>query len=143
MLSRRLTISGMQKPVVCDTHALIYWALEPKRLSVKARREIERALARGDVACADISLWEIAMLSDRGRIKLANGAKSFLDDLILALKLNLIPINTEIAVLAQTVCSGQGDPADRLIAATAKYLDAPLLTQDAKLAANTQIKTIW
>lgn len=133
----------MQKPVVCDTHALIYWALEPKRLSVKAKREIERALLRRDVACADISLWEIAMLSDRGRIKLPNGAKSFLDDLILALNLNLIPINTDIAVLAQTVCAGHGDPADRLIAATAIYLDAPLLTRDEKMAANTQINTIW
>lgn len=133
----------MHKPVVCDTHALLYWALEPKRLSVKAKREIERALARGDVACADISLWEIAMLREHGRIKLANGTQSFLDDLILALKLNLIPINAEIAVLAQTACAGHGDPADRLIAATAMHLDAPLLTRDEKLAANPQLKTIW
>ena len=143
MLSRRLTISGMQKPVVCDTHALIYWALEPKRLSVKAKREIERALTRGDVACADISLWEIAMLSEHGRIKLLHGAKSFLDDLILALKLNVMPVNAEIAVLAQTACSGHGDPADRLIAATAIYLNAPLVTRDEKLTANKQLNTLW
>ena len=133
----------MHKPVVCDTHALLFWALEPKRLSAKAKREIERALTRGDVACADISLWEITMLSEYGRIKLPDGAKSFLDDLILALKLNLISINTEIAVLAQTACADHGDPADRLIAATAIHLDAPLVTRDEKLAANPQIKTIW
>ena len=133
----------MHKPVVCDTHTLLHWALEPKRLSIKAKREIERALIRGDVACADISLWEIAMLNEHGRIKLQQGAQAFLDDLLLALKLNIIPINTEIAALAQTACPGHHDPADRLIAATAIYLDAPLVTRDEKLAANKRIKIVW
>lgn len=133
----------MRSPVVCDTHALLYWALEPKRLSIKAKRELERARERGELACADISLWEIAMLADHGRIKLGVDTKTFLDDLLAALGINVVAVNPEIATIAQSSFAAHGDPADRLIAATALYLKAPLLTRDAKLGANKNVRAVW
>ena len=133
----------MRSPVVFDTHAMLYWALEPKRLSIKAKRELERARERGELACADISLWEIAMLVDHGRLKLAIDTKLFLDDLLMALQLNVVPVNTDIATLAQSSFAAHGDPADRLIGATALYLKAPLLTRDVRLTDNRNLKTIW
>ena len=104
----------MRSPVVCDTHALLYWALAPKRLSAKAKRELERARERGELVCADISLWEIAMLAERGRVKLPVDTQLFLDDLQTALGLKVIPINAEIARLTQTSFAANTDPADQL-----------------------------
>lgn len=133
----------MRSPVVCDTHALLYWALAPKRLSAKAKRELERARERGELVCADISLWEIAMLADRGRVKLPVDTQLFLDDLQIALDLKVIPINAEIANLTQTSFPANTDPADQLIGATAIHLKALLLTRDEKLSANKNLKAIW
>jgi PIN domain nuclease of toxin-antitoxin system len=53
--------------VVLDTNALIFDALQPKRLTPRALRAIETASARGELACSDISLWEIAMLVAKNR----------------------------------------------------------------------------
>ncbi len=133
----------MHNPVVCDTHALLYWALAPKRLSAKAKRELERARECGALACADISLWEIAMLADRGRVKLPVDIQLFLDDLQTALGLKVIPVNGEIARLSQTAFLANTDPADQLIGATAMHLKALLLTRDEKLSDNKNLKTAW
>lgn len=133
----------MHSPVVCDTHALLYWALAPKRLSARAKREMERARERGELACADISLWEIAMLADRGRVKLPVDTQLFLDDLQTALGLKVIPISAEIARLTQTSFAANTDPADQLIGATAIHLKALLLTRDEKLSANKNLKAVW
>lgn len=133
----------MPSPVVCDTHALLYWALAPKRLSAKAKREMERARERGELACADISLWEIAMLADCGRIKLPVDAKLFLDDLQTALGLKVVPVNADIASLSQSAFPAHTDPADQLIGATAIHLNGLLLTRDEKLGQNKNVKTAW
>lgn len=133
----------MHSPVVCDTHALLYWALAPKRLSARAKREMERARERGELACADISLWEIAMLADRGRVKLPVDTQLFLDDLQTALGLKVIPISAEIARLTQTSFAANTDPADQLIGATAIHLKALLLTRDEKLSSNKNLKAVW
>lgn len=50
--------------IVCDTHALVFDALAPKLLGSEAARVIEKSHRTGDLACADISLWKIAMLMD-------------------------------------------------------------------------------
>lgn len=133
----------MRNPVVCDTHALLYWALAPKRLSAKAGREMAGARERGEITCADISLWEIAMLADRGRVKLPVDAKLFLDDLQTALGLKVIAVNTAIASLSQSAFPANTDPADQLIGATAIHLDGLLVTRDEKLGLNKNVKTVW
>ena len=133
----------MRSPVVCDTHALLYWALAPKRLSARAKREIERARERGELVCADISLWEIAMLADRGRLKLPVDTKRFLDELQTALGLKVMPVNAEIASLSQRGFPANTDPADQLIGATAIHLKGLLLTRDVKLGENKNLKTLW
>ncbi len=133
----------MRSPVVCDTHALLYWALSPKRLSARAKREIDRAGERGELFCADISFWEIALLADRGRVQLQADTALFLEDLQTALGLKVVPVNAEIASLSQTAFPDNQDPADQLIGATAIHLNGLLLTRDAKLSENSNVKTLW
>lgn len=57
-------------PTICDTHILLFWAHEPERLSAAARQALELGCSHGELAIADISLWELALLHERGRLVL-------------------------------------------------------------------------
>lgn len=129
--------------VVCDTHVLLFWASAPDRLSGLAATTIERELESGRLACADISLWEIAMLASRGRIEIPVPLADYLRDIVLAMKLEVLPITPEIAALAQDPCFRHGDPADRLIGASALQHRAALITADRQLAGVDGLRVIW
>lgn len=129
--------------IVLDTHALIYDALTPARLSARSRKAIEAGFVRRELACSDISLWEIAMLIAKKRLDPMMDARQFLEDLVVARRIRVMPISAEIAVLSQSDAFSHGDPADRLIAATAFLHRAPLVTSDAKLRKLKEIVTIW
>jgi PIN domain nuclease of toxin-antitoxin system len=129
--------------IVLDTNALIYDALTPARLSARARKAIDLAFNERELACSDISLWEIALLIARKRLNPAIDARQFLDDMIAARHVRVLPITAEIAVLSQSDIFSHGDPADRLIAATARLHRAPLITSDARLRKLKEITTIW
>jgi len=131
--------------IICDTHVLLFWADQPERLSVAAQHAIEQGLSANTLACADISLWEIAMLHARGRLNRAAGidVTDYLHDILLAMDMMILPITPEIATFAQDERFTHGDPADRLIAATAIIHAAPLISADAKLAAVPGLRCIW
>ena len=129
--------------IVLDTHVLIYDALTPGKLSSRARKVIDSGSAASELSCSDISLWEIAMLISRKRLDPAMDARQFIDDLIAARAVRVLPISAEIAVLSQSDLFSHGDPADRLIAATALLNQAQLVTSDARLRKVKQISTIW
>jgi PIN domain nuclease of toxin-antitoxin system len=127
--------------LLLDTCALIFDALEPKRLSAKTRALIEREANAGSIAISDISLWEIAMLVDRGRLDPGTDAASFCRLATRARSLTVLPITIEIAARSVTL-SLHGDPADRLIAATAIQHRATLVTTDEQLIAFPDVNTI-
>lgn len=129
--------------IVLDTHALIYDALTPARLSPRARKAIDSAFGDRELACCDISLWEIAMLISRKRLDPVMDARQFIDDMIAARHVRVLPITAEIAVVSQSDAFSHADPADRLIAATALLNRAPLVTSDPKLRKMKEIETIW
>lgn len=134
---------GCRAFIVLDTHALIYDALTPARLSARARKAIALAFTERELACSDISLWEIAMLIAHKRLNPVMDARQFLHDLIAARHVGVLPITAEIAVLFQSDMFSHGDPADRLIAATARLHRAPLITSDARLRKLKEVATIW
>lgn len=129
--------------IVLDTHALIYDAFTPARLSARARKAIALAFTDRELACSDISLWEIAMLIARKRLDPVVDARQFLDDMIAARHVRVLPITAEIAVLSQSDVFSHGDAADRLIAATARLHRAALVTSDAKLRKLKEVTAIW
>ena len=129
--------------IVLDTHVLIYDALTPAKLSPRARKALDSGFAESELSCSDISLWEIAMLIARKRLDPAMDARQFIDDLITARTVRVLPISAEIAVLSQSDSFSHGDPANRLIAATALINQAQLVTSDARLRKLKEISTIW
>jgi PIN domain nuclease of toxin-antitoxin system len=129
--------------ILLDTHAMIFDALTPERLGEAALAAIEAGAERGELACADISLWEIAMLIARGRLEIESEARPFIEDLLLARRIRILPITPEVAVLAQSKDFAHGDPADRLIAATALQQRCPLVTADRRLRDMPGVSSVW
>jgi len=132
-------------PTICDTHVLLFWAHEPERLSSAARQALELGRSQAELAIADITLWELALLQERGRLQLpAEVAPAFyLKQLLAALRLEVLPITPEITLLSRSALFQHGDPADRLIGATALQLGAPLITADTRLRALAALDTLW
>ncbi|MEM7534910.1 MAG: type II toxin-antitoxin system VapC family toxin [Chloroflexota bacterium] len=127
-----------------DTHILIWDALEPSRLSSTAKEAITSANETDGLLVSDISLWEIAMLIDKGRIQVDTDCQSFLELIVNANQIHVQPIMTEIAARSTQLPSLiNADPADRLIVATALAHDVPLVTADRNLRDAELITTIW
>lgn len=130
--------------ILLDTCVLIFDALAPEQLSRRAAGELERGRTAGELACSDISLWEIAMLMRKERIRPAMPPREFLADVVAANRLRVLPISPEIAVHASFHPEfAHGDPADRIIAATALHHKLPLVTSDARLREMKGIRTVW
>ena len=128
--------------ILLDTHTLVWATAESKRLSKAAADAIFKAQKEGGLAVAAISLWELAMLVVRGRIQ----AYGTVDASVRLLTEGVIikPITPEIASLAaQFPDDFPRDPADRLIAATARSEGIALITRDDKLRASPLLQTIW
>ena len=129
--------------IVLDTHALIFDALSPERLSKDASEAIEQGARAGNLACSDISLWETAMLIASGRLDPAMETERFLEDLVNARGVRVLPITAAIATLARSSRFPHGDPADRLIASTALCHQAALVTADQHLQKVVGLQVIW
>ena len=122
--------------VVLDTHALVWLLQGSDRLGPGARALIEAA-ANGDGAfVAAISAWEIAMLVAKGRLALDRDVGEWLDAALALPGLRLAPLEPHVAV-DSTRLPGEphGDPADRMIVATARRHAATLITDDARVLA--------
>jgi PIN domain nuclease of toxin-antitoxin system len=130
--------------IVLDTHVLIWWVNGSPELKARARREIHGALARGPVQASTISAFEIRTAVRRGRLDLGIPIEQWFADLAALPELRFQPVTAEIAVLAGSFGKdAPGDPADRLIAATALALKAKLVTADARLRAFPQLQSVW
>lgn len=129
--------------ILLDTCALIFDALTPERLSTAAREALGRGEAEGTLACADISLWEIAMLVRKGRLDPGTDSSSFCRLALNARGVRVLPITPEIALASTELDLPQGDPADRLIAATAVANGADLMTIDERLRESEALNTLW
>ena len=128
---------------ICDTHVLIFWQDNPKRLSKKAKQALEKSLANQSLACSDISFWEIAMLFKANRLRNDVADEQYMNDIILTMSLTVLPITPEIASLSQQELFIHKDPADRLIASTAMINKAPLISADSRLLNIESLEIIW
>ena len=129
-------MSGVLTRVVLDTHALVWLVDGDRRLPAAARKRITAAAQNSQVWVSAITPWEVAMLVAKGRLNLNRDAMDWVDAALALPGLRLAPIEPTIAV-ASTRLPGElhGDPADRLIVATARHLGATLVTADAQLLA--------
>jgi PIN domain nuclease of toxin-antitoxin system len=118
--------------LVLDTHALVWIMSDNPSLGLQSKVVIASAFADSAIAVSAMSFWETTMLSDRGRITIHEDASSWRQK-VLRLGISEIPISGDIAIAAARLTEFHGDPADRLIAATAIVNGATLVTADRRI----------
>ena len=121
--------------LLLDTHVWI-WAVEgvAAELAAPAIARIEQASDAGAIRVAAISVWEVAMLEARGRLRLALEIDEWVRQALAAPGTQLVPLSPEIAVdSARLPGDPAGDPADRMLMATARRIGAALVTRDERI----------
>jgi PIN domain nuclease of toxin-antitoxin system len=125
-----------EKVLLLDTHVWLWLVsgAEPLRRSVLSA--VEGAARRGRIRVSAISVWEVAMLEAKGRIRLAKDCLAWVQEALSAPGASLVPLTPEIAVESSRLPGDfHGDPADRILVATARLLGATLLTRDERILA--------
>ena len=136
---------GGSRVIVLDTHVWVWWLSDPDRLSRRVVAAIEQEVAAGDpVRVSAISVWEVAMLVQRERLRLAVSLERWLSLARAMPELDLVPVTPEIAHAAVALPGDlHKDPADRMIVATARELGATLLTKDVRLLDYPHVRSLW
>lgn len=125
-----------------DTHAVLWLAEVPERLSPEARRAISAARANDGLAIADKTLWEIAHLVSLGRVELQSSVQEFLG----AVEQYFVVLPITAAVAERSVLftrSYPKDSTDRIIGATALANAIELVTADRLIRKSGEVPCIW
>jgi PIN domain nuclease of toxin-antitoxin system len=121
--------------LLLDTHILIWWQLDRPELPAKYRTILENAEAEQEKFCLSvISLWEIAKLESSKRIHVLGSIDTWLEELESHSSIEILPLSSRI-ILESTRLGGRfhKDPADQLIAATARCHGLKLVTADERI----------
>lgn len=122
------------QPILLDTHAWI-WLMEndPRLRKVKAR--LEENVLFSTLFVSTISIWEIAMIESKKRVRFPISCLDWLRKGVHAPGITIQQITPEIAVESVNLSGLHADPADRILVATAKILNAQFLTHDKQIQA--------
>ena len=130
--------------IVLDTHAWVWWASDPDQLSPQAREAVDEAVAAGGLHISAISVWELTMLADRGRLRLTMDIKDWVNYCESLPFIRFVPVNNAIAMKAVRLPQPlHPDPADRIIIATALTVGARLVTKDERIRSYPYVATVW
>jgi PIN domain nuclease of toxin-antitoxin system len=127
--------------IVLDTHAWIWWRADPGRLSTAAAQ----AIADADrVGLSSMSVWELGTLVRRGRISLDRQVATWVRQALAEPRLGVLAPGADVALAAALLDEDfPGDPADRLIYATAVQAGARLVTRDERIVAYDGARALW
>jgi PIN domain nuclease of toxin-antitoxin system len=130
--------------IVLDTHAWIWLVNDPRQLSPSARRASEQAMSKNAISISSISAWEVALLSSSGRLGLTMEVQDWIAGSEALPFFNFVPVDNAIFVRSVSLPGPlHGDPADRIIIATAIMQGMPVVTKDEKIRKYSKVKSIW
>ncbi len=118
--------------ILLDTHTLIWLDEGSERLGKQSLSLINQAFKLEKLFVSAISFWEVAMLVEKGRLDMQIDVNLWRQQLI-ANGLQEISLTGNTAIHSATLKDFHGDPADRMIVATAINLTATLCTADKKI----------
>ncbi len=121
--------------ILMDTNIWIRWANQAGELTPTEQALLEKFKGQG-LGLSAISCWEVAMLVSKGRISLTKSIDDWMQDALNSPGVYLIPLTPQISIESTRLRGDfHGDPADRIIVATANDRNLKLVTRDEKIRA--------
>jgi len=130
-------VTDGDRPVLLDTHYWIWQQSGQKDfIPLGILKSIDAAVASGSLLLSAISVWELAMLEAKGRVRIHLPCEEWVTEALATPGLTLVPLTPEIAIHSTRLPGNfHADPSDRIIAATARIMGARLATRDEKMIA--------
>lgn len=117
--------------LLLDTHIILWSAADPEKLSQNIAEELENH--SNELWYSPISVWEILLLAEKGRIRIGSDIVESVRDIFRKIPLQEAVINQEVAIQSRFIQLPHEDPADRFLAATAVVYDLTLITADSRI----------
>ena len=127
--------------VLLDTHIWVWWLTPGSPLSRAERNALDANAARRELFLSAVSLWEAQMLHAKRRLELPLPFADWLARATDERMISVLPLSIEVVLALDALpASFHGDPADRLIVATARAHAMPLATHDAAIRRSRDVK---
>ncbi len=127
-----------------DTHAWIWWHMNPGKLSRKALRAIKADEKYEEILLSTISLWEFCKLLEKKKIGISCNPEQWLHAALIMPKLRLVALSPSIAYRSTTLPQPfHDDPADQIIVATAREEKAIIISKDARIRDYAHARSLW
>ncbi|MDJ0694819.1 type II toxin-antitoxin system VapC family toxin [Mastigocoleus sp. MO_188.B34] len=128
--------------IVLDTCALIWWSLDPDKLSQTALRVCNRMEKEENGLVPSISIWEIAIKIKNKKLDLGVDLNDYVTSLKKSSVVSIVPVNEDMWLDSVKLEWEHRDPADRVVVALAKSNQAPIITADREIR-NFYSDVIW
>ena len=134
----------MKPSLLLDTHVWLWWLLGQPELPAAERDALDTLAAAGTPpALSAISLWEAQMLAAKDRLEVDSPLSKWLPFAAATETVCLLPLDVSVILALDGLPKGfHGDPADRIIVATARAHGLPLATRDARIRRSRTVK-LW
>jgi PIN domain nuclease of toxin-antitoxin system len=135
-----MSAAASSRAVLLDTCAVI-WLANGDRLARPAVDAIDEAGQNDGILVSPISAWEVGFLSKpgagrRSALQFLPDPKTWFAQVVAGAGIGEAPFNANIAIDASHLPGDlHSDPADRLLLATARHLDVPIVTRDHRMIA--------
>lgn len=127
--------------IVLDTHIWVWWVDGNQRLTKANEQWIQQHQSQG-LGVSIISCWEVAKLVENNKLVLSCSVSEWLNDALAYPGVQLLDLTLPIVVESTQLVGFHRDPADRIIVATARIYNRPLLTVDEKILNYSNVQTL-
>jgi PIN domain nuclease of toxin-antitoxin system len=129
--------------VLLDTHVWVWWLTPRSPLPRREQEALDALAARRELKLSAISLWEAQMLHAKGRLRITLAFSDWLEQAADERVLTILPLDISVILALDSLPrSFHGDPADRLIVATALARRLPLATHDTAIRRSRAV-SLW
>ena len=119
--------------VLLDTHIWVWWLTPRSPLSRRERDGLDALAEKHELRLSAVSLWEAQMLHAKGRIEIPLAFADWIEQAADERMLTVLPLDVAVVIALDSLPAFHGDPADRLIVATARSRRIALATHDAAI----------
>jgi len=129
--------------VLLDTHVWVWWLTPRSPLTRRERDALDSLAAQRELGLSAISLWEAQMLHAKGRLDIPLAFADWIEQAADERVITVLQLDTAVILALDSLPrSFHGDPADRLIVATARSRRMPLATHDAAIR-RSRVVPLW